>query len=87
MTKVGALTWELQGSLPVRELSELAGESLAEEGVTTTSGWVTQRLGGFPKTGDVIPLANCELRVEEMDETRVARLRLRRIVKEDVSES
>ena len=87
MTKVGTLTWELQGALPVHELSELAGEPLGEEGVTTTSGWVTQRLGGFPKTGDVITLANCELRVEEMDETRVARLRLRRIMKEDVPES
>jgi hypothetical protein len=35
----------------------------------------------------VIALANCELRVEEMDETRVARLRLRRIVKEEASEA
>ena len=87
LAKVGEMTWELQGALPVRDLAELAGEPLLEEGVTTTSGWVTQRLGGFPKTGDVIALANCELRVEEMDETRVARLRLRRIVKEDPAES
>jgi len=80
--KVGEQTWEVQGTLPVRDLEELAGEPLGEEGVTTASGWVTRRLGGFPKAGDVIALANCELRVEELDETRVARLRLRKLAKE-----
>ena len=78
--KVGEQTWEVQGTLPVRDLEELAGEPLGEEGVTTASGWVTRRLGGFPKEGDVIALSNCELRVEELDETRVARLRLRKLV-------
>jgi CBS domain containing-hemolysin-like protein len=78
LAKVGEQTWELQGALPVHDLAELAGEPLGEEGVTTTSGWVTQRLGGFPKEGDVITLAHCELRVEEMDDRRVARLRLRK---------
>ena len=80
--KVGEMTWEVLGTLPVRDLEELAGEPLGEEGVTTASGWVTRRLGGFPKAGDVIALANCELRVEELDETRVARLRLRKLAKE-----
>lgn len=77
--KVGEQTWEVQGTLPVRDLEELAGEPLGEEGVTTASGWVTRRLGGFPKEGDVIALSNCELVVEELDETRVARLRLRKL--------
>ena len=78
-SKVGEQTWEVQGTLPVRDLEELAGEPLGEEGVTTASGWVTRRLGGFPKAGDVIALSNCELRVEELDDTRVARLRLRKL--------
>ena len=77
--KIGEQTWEVQGTLPVRDLEELAGEPLGEEGVTTASGWVTRRLGGFPKAGDVIALSNCELRVEELDETRVARLLLRKL--------
>lgn len=78
LVKTGDQTWDVLGTLPVRDLEELAGEPLGDEGATTTSGWVTQRLGGFPKVGDVVPLTNGELRVEEMDETRVARLRLRR---------
>ena len=54
------------------------GQNLASEGIATTSGWVTQRLGGFPKPGDTLPLGMFELRVEEMDSTRVSRLTLTR---------
>ena len=61
---------------PVTVLFEIVGEPLQEEGITTVSGWVTQRLGGFPKAGDVLTAGACELRVEEMDGMRVARLKL-----------
>jgi CBS domain containing-hemolysin-like protein len=37
---------------------------------------VTQKLGGFPRVGDTLPLGTCELRVEEMDGMRVARLKI-----------
>jgi CBS domain containing-hemolysin-like protein len=69
-------TWELDGALPVHELAEVVGQNLSEDGVATVSGWVTQRLGGFPKTGDVLPLGVFELRVESTDGARVARLKL-----------
>jgi CBS domain containing-hemolysin-like protein len=87
LVKRGDQTWEVLGTLPVHELEELAGEALAEEGITTTSGWMTHRLGGFPKVGDVVTLANCELRVEEMEDTRVARLQLRRTRSSDAGKS
>ena len=76
LQKVGEQAWELAGTLPLHELSELIGENLAEEGITTTSGFVTHRLGGFPKSGDVLTLGAHTLRVEEMDGLRVSRLRL-----------
>jgi len=74
LVRANETTWEAAGTLPLHELEELVGEPLQEEGITTASGWVTQRLGGFPKIGDVLKVAACELRVEEMDGTRVARL-------------
>ena len=52
------------------------GEPLVADGITSANGWVTQRLGGFPKVGDVLPVGDYELRVQEMDGVRVARLRL-----------
>src|SRR6266699_1639272 len=71
-------TWEVTGALPLHELEALVGEPLRAEGVTTTSGWVTHRLGGFPKPGDTLAASSYELRVEEMDGTRVGRLKLTR---------
>jgi CBS domain containing-hemolysin-like protein len=72
----GRNTWEVAGELPLHELEELAGEPLRQEGVTTVSGWVTRRLGGFPKIGDVVNVGTSELRVESLDGMRVNRLKL-----------
>jgi CBS domain containing-hemolysin-like protein len=70
--------WEVDGALPLHELAELVGQDLSGDGIATTSGWVTQRLGGFPKTGDTLTLGAFVLRVEKTDGTRVARLKLSR---------
>jgi CBS domain containing-hemolysin-like protein len=78
LARTGENTWEAAGTLPLHELEEIVGEPLQEEGITTVSGWVTQRLGGFPKPGDVLAIGSCELRVEEMASMRVARLKLTR---------
>jgi CBS domain containing-hemolysin-like protein len=71
-------TWDLDGALPVHELAEVVGQNLSDDGMVTTSGWVTQRLGGFPKTGDTLPLGSHELRVEATTGMRISRLRLTR---------
>jgi CBS domain containing-hemolysin-like protein len=76
--KAGDGAWLLAGATPLHELSDLVGEALHAEGITTVNGWVTQRLGGFPKAGDTLVVGGHELRVEEMDAMRVARLRLTR---------
>ncbi len=74
LVRANETTWEAAGTLPLHELEELVGEPLQEEGITTVSGWVTRRLGGFPRIGDVLKVGAYELRVEDMDGTRVARL-------------
>ena len=76
LTRAGDNVWEAAGTLPLHELAEILGESLPEEGVTTASSWVTQRLGGFPKVGDTVTVGSHELRVEETDGMRVARLKV-----------
>jgi CBS domain containing-hemolysin-like protein len=74
----GPAQWELDGALPLHELAELVGQNLSGEDIATTSGWVTQRLGGFPKAGDTLDLGGYALRVDRLDGMRVARLTLRR---------
>ena len=71
-------SWEIDGLLPLHELSEITKEDLAGDGITTVSGWVTHKLGGFPKVGETVPIGNFELKVEEMEGMRVSRLKLLR---------
>lgn len=71
-------TWSVDGALPLHDLADVISEPIAEEGITTVSGWVTHQLGGFPKIGDVVSVGNHELRVEQMDGPRVSRLALKR---------
>jgi len=85
LVRKGEMTWEVAGSLPLHELDEIIGEPLKEEGVTTVSGWVTHRLGGFPKVGDVLTVGLCELRVEAMEGTRVAKLKITKRPVEETS--
>jgi CBS domain containing-hemolysin-like protein len=70
--------WEIDGALPLHELEDLAGAVLSEERITTVSGWVTSRLGGFPKPGDEIKFGSYQLRVIDLDGLRVAKILLRK---------
>jgi CBS domain containing-hemolysin-like protein len=78
LVKTSETSWQVDGALPLHELEEVVGEPLEEEGITTASGWLTRRLGGFPKVGDVVTLSGSEVRVEEMDGMRVARLAVKK---------
>ena len=70
--------WKIDGTLPLHDLSDVVGENLQEEDadITTTSGFVTRRLGGFPKEGDTLEIGHFRLRVDAMDGPKVARLTL-----------
>jgi CBS domain containing-hemolysin-like protein len=70
--------WEAAGGLPLHELEKIIGQVPHDESVATVSGWVTQNLGGFPKPGDAFQINAFEIRVEEMDGPRVARLKISR---------
>jgi CBS domain containing-hemolysin-like protein len=79
LAKIDDSTWELAGSLPLHELAEVVGEPLQQSGVSSASGWVTQRVGGFPREGDTVPVGPYLLRVEETRGARVTRMRLTRV--------
>ncbi|HAB18543.1 MAG TPA: hypothetical protein DCE44_19150 [Verrucomicrobiales bacterium] len=78
LTRRGDQAWELDASLPLFELAELTGESLDTENATTINGWITKRLGRFPKRSDRLVLGAYELSVEELDGLRVSRVLLQR---------
>lgn len=76
LSRTGEGAWDISGGLPIHELEELVGEPLQHEGITTVSGWVTHKLGGFPKTGDVLSVGTFELKVTETSGIRVNSLSL-----------
>lgn len=76
--KIADDQWEIDGALPLHDLSELVGEPLQEEGITTSSGFVTQRLGGFPKPGDILEVGDFQIKVEAIDGLRVSKLTLKK---------
>ena len=76
LARVAENVWEAAGTLSLHELEKIIGEVRHDENVATASGWVTQKLGGFPKAGDSLAAGDYELRVEEMDGPRVARLKI-----------
>ncbi len=81
LVRTSDTAWEASGALPLHELEEIVGIPMLQEGITTVSGWVTHRLGGFPRKGEVVPVGAYQLEVEEVDGRRVARLRLSKQLK------
>ena len=76
LVRVNENVWEAAGTLPLHGLEKIIGETPHEEGIATASGWMTRKLSGFPKTGDIVRVGSHELRVEEMDGPRVMRLKI-----------
>ena len=78
LVRLGENVWEAAGTLALHELEKIIGTVPHDENTTTASGWVTEKLGGFPKAGDRVTVNQFELRVELMDGPRVAKLNLTR---------
>ena len=76
--RLGENVWEAAGTLALHELEKIIGTVPHGENTTTASGWVTEKLGGFPKPGDYVGVGDFELRVEAMDGPRVDRLKVSR---------
>ncbi len=76
LVRVEENVWEVAGTLALHELEKIIGPVDHDENTTTVSGWVTEKLGGFPKAGDGVAVNGFELRVEEMAGPRVAKLKV-----------
>ena len=78
LIRLGENVWEAVGTLALHELEKIIGIVPHDENTTTVSGWLTEKLGGFPKPGDFVDVGDFELRVEETDGARVGKLKVSR---------
>jgi len=70
--------WEVSGTLPCTIWKTYRpGETRRKRGHRQRLRH--EQLGGFPKTGDVFQAGDYEMRVEEMDGLRVARLKITQV--------
>lgn len=76
LKQIDDVHWEANGMLPIHELEELVGDSAAEEGISSISGLITQRLGSFPIEGDKIELGTFKIEVLETDGPKVEKVLL-----------
>ena len=79
LVRLGEKVWEAAGTLPLHDLEKIIGMVPHDENTTTASGWLTEKLGGFPKSGDTVGVNRFELRVEEMAGPRVGKLKILRL--------
>ncbi|MGC8744622.1 MAG: hemolysin family protein [Verrucomicrobiia bacterium] len=78
VVRVSENCWEIIGTAPLYELSEIVNQPINAEGISTISGWVTQHLGGFPKPGDVIQLGDFKLTILSVAKGLVTRVKLQK---------
>jgi CBS domain containing-hemolysin-like protein len=76
LVRMSENVWEIAGALALPDLEKIIGAVEHGDGVATASGWITEKLGGFPKTGNTLIFGHFELQVEEMDGTRIGRLKI-----------
>ena len=70
----------IEGSLTLNDLSDIVQELELESGeVTTIGGYITQQLGRFPETGEVIEINGWEAKVTSSDGRRVGQIHFRRL--------
>jgi CBS domain containing-hemolysin-like protein len=71
-------TWEAVGTISLHDLEKIIGPVPHDENTATASGWLTEKLGGFPQPGDKVSVNEFEVRVEAMDGARVEKLKVSR---------
>lgn len=78
--------WDVAGSLALPDAEDLLEvEDLGEE--DTLGGYVTAELGRLPKAGEDLQVGSYEVRVTEVGDHRVKRLRVERLPSEKLEES
>jgi CBS domain containing-hemolysin-like protein len=72
----------VDGALPLFEIRHLTGLKWEDEDVTTVGGYVVQRIGHIPLTGEQVIIDNYLVTVAQADGRRVQQLRFARIANE-----
>jgi CBS domain containing-hemolysin-like protein len=73
------------GNVPIEDLNDRLGVSIAREGFSTIGGYLLAHLGRVPTVGEQFDLDGLHVEVLEAERRRVTRVRVRRQVAEPLS--
>lgn len=79
---IGIGSVEVDGGLILQEFASASGIALPEGHYETVAGFVMDRLGRLPQTGDRVEVDGHELTVTAMDRLRIARIRVTTVGRE-----
>ena len=83
--QTGENTFEVDGSLPIDEVSELTGVELPEGDYETLAGFLIYQLGRIPEPDEnaALPYEDLEFVILSMDERRIETVHIQRFPKEE----
>jgi len=67
----------VSGLTPLHELESIFGVDLENEDVSTIGGLITSELGRIPEVGEILVLADLQVEVTGVDDTRILQVRIR----------
>jgi putative hemolysin len=69
-------TVEVSGSMTIDDFNETAGSDLPQRGPRTLAGLAFDALGRRPEPGDVVKVGDVTIRIEDVQDLRITRLRI-----------
>lgn len=81
IVKVGDHEYQVDGLTPIHDFEEYFNQSIGNEEVSTFGGFITSHMGHIPGQGETIEIASppMQITIEEVDEKRILRARVRLI--------
>jgi CBS domain containing-hemolysin-like protein len=78
VSKNGPSDYTVSGEVRVEEVEDLFDSDLAEDDFITMSGFITHHLGHLPQKGETLEVKGFTLEIQEVDQKRILKLRIRR---------
>ena len=79
--KIEKNTWIVNGKADVDEVNEKLNMKLKGKGYDTFSGFILKRTGKIPKEGDEVVYKNFRFKIEEIEDHRISKVRVKKVDK------
>lgn len=84
--KIDENTYIVSGMLSVSDINDIMDTALPEEEFDTISGIVLSLSGKMPDVGDEVQFGTTSLRIEEVDDKRISRIKIQKLVNQQKQE-